>query len=172
MQFKNFTYELKKLNFGNATKALLSPSLYRGAVPQSQHAFMPDIFPIGNNTTNFFSYTNLASAIYAYENCPPLNAIVNRKALAFINAEISVINSVGSLSNSPQAKKLMKIFKSPNKLQTRAQFLAQLQIYIDLVGFAIILPIIPVGYENISDADSFWVLPPSTVELVQKNKRY
>ncbi len=52
----------------------------------------------------------------AYECCAPVNAIINRKAQAYINGKTWVLNTRGKEATGVEAKKLQALFKIPNPL--------------------------------------------------------
>lgn len=171
MSLKEAGKQLLQLNFGKSISELVTPSSYRGGsgssvavVPPSRSVPM-DIMSFGGNGVGaYFSWGGVSSALQAYEKCPPLQAVCNRRALAFTNGEITIINSANKPSTSSQSKKVLKLLQNPNPLQTRAAFLAQIHIYIDLVGYAIVVPIRPVGFE-MYESDTMWVIPPTLCNI-------
>jgi hypothetical protein len=74
------------------------------------------------------------------------------------------LNSAGNPSQSPEAKKLRALMKKPNALQNWDQFEAQLYIYMQIFGYAVILPRKPFGFPN-TDATSMWIIPPHMLEI-------
>lgn len=118
----------------------------------------------GDGVGAFFSFDGIASCLQAYERCAPLQAVCNKRALAFTNAEISIKNSMGKPSTSSQSKRLLKLLKNPNPLQTTAAFLGQILTYVDLVGYAVVVPMRPVGFE-MNEAENMWVVPPTLTSL-------
>lgn len=166
MNLKAVGKEIVKANFGNAFNQLLGTGSYRGNTPRNLKEGLPiDIVNFGGDGVGaFFSWTGISSSLTAYDECPPLQSVCNRRALAFINGEISILNSAGKPSTSPQSKKVLKLLNNPNPLQTRSQFLAQIHIYLDLVGYCVVVPLRPVGYE-MSEAEQLYVVPPIMAEL-------
>jgi hypothetical protein len=112
----------------------------------------------------YFKYANYASAVDAYNRCPPVSAIINRKAQAYINGWTWVLNSRGKEAQGSEASKMRNLLNKPNPLQSRKQFEAQGYIYQQLFGFNIILPIKPAGFPNI-DATSLWNIPASWIDF-------
>lgn len=118
-----------------------------------------------------FSYSGHNSSLKAYQKCPPVTAIINRKAQAFINGKTWVLDKEGKVSTSKQAKKLASLLAQPNPLQSQMQFEAQMYIYQQLFGFTILLPIKPVGYPNI-EATRLWNIPPFMVDIEETEKLF
>lgn len=153
----------------------LSPSTYPGTldVSSTQRASLPFFF--GNNGIDYkFSYSGIDSAMKAYQHCPPLTAIINRKAQMHINGKTWVLNNRGKEATSEEAKKLRKLLGKPNPLQSWKQFEAQQKIYIQLFGFCIVMPIIPTGYKQFGpiEATSLWNIPPYMVDIQETNKLF
>jgi len=114
----------------------------------------------------YYKWENYNSAVEAYRRCPPVPAIINRKAQAFINGKTWVLNSAGKeAKTSEDAKKITRLMKHPNALQSQKQFEAQGYIYQQLFGFNIILPIKPVGFNDNIDASSLWNIPASWIDI-------
>jgi hypothetical protein len=61
-----------------------------------------------------FNYSGHESAIKAYTTCPPVSAIIDRKAQAYINGKTWILNTKGKESFTPEAKQLRKLFTLPN----------------------------------------------------------
>jgi hypothetical protein len=157
----------KSLAYGDYID-LVAPSIYRGGLFNGQFFFG------GNGIDYRFKYMNHNSSIYAYECCPPLAAVINRKAQCYINGLTKIINTQGKESQSPEAKKLKKLLSRPNPLQTWRQFEAQQYIYIMLFGFCITMPVMPAGFEDSSarDAQSLWNIPPYMVVIEESEKLF
>lgn len=159
--------------FGKAFSELLAPTTYRGgsAVGQSiagspQKKNVPtDIMMFGGDGVGaFFSFDGINSCLQAYERCAPLMAVCNKRAKAFTNGRLSITNSMGKPSTSSQSKRVLKLLQNPNPLQTTAAFLAQIFTYIDLVEYAVVVPLRPVGFD-MNEAESLWVIPPTLTSL-------
>jgi hypothetical protein len=154
--------ELVKANFGNVIKTL---SYSEPVNPSSYRQVGNGMWFFGNDGIDvWFSHTGCKSAMKAYEECAPLNAVINKKAQSFTNGKTLVLNSAGKESQSPEAKKLRKLLKKPNGIQNFEEFEARLYIFTQLFGWAMILPIKPFGFPNI-DATSLWILPPHMLEI-------
>jgi hypothetical protein len=175
-QFLTAGKELLNGNFEGAVKSLsghethpipLSPGSYRGA-QDGQQWFAEMV----GGSYFYFTYGGHKSSLTAYECCPPVNAIINRKAQAYINGKTWVLNTRGKESTSAEAKKLQALFKKPNPLQSWKQFEAQGYIYQQLFGYTIILPIKPVGFKENIDASALWNIPPFMVDIEETNKLF
>lgn len=166
--------ELMRGNFEGAVKSVstyepipLSPDSYRGAAG-GQPWFAEYV---GGNFF-YFTYSGHDSSLKAYVKCPPVNAIINRKAQAYINGKTWVLNTQGKESMTAEAKKLRALFKRPNPLQSWKQFEAQGYIYQQLFGYTIILPIKPAGFKENIDATALWNIPPFMVDIEETNKLF
>lgn len=171
--------ELIKGDFGRALKSLspyswdVSPISYRPSIGTGD---TPHFFETNGSTYFYFTWSGHNSSQRAYERCPPLNAIINRKAQAYINGKTFVLNTQGKAkgkeATSADAKKLQTLFKRPNPLQSWKQFEAQGYIYQQAFGFNILLPIKPVGFKENIDASSLWNIPPSMIDIEETNKLF
>lgn len=171
--------ELLKGDFGTALKSLtppdpfyVSPVDYRPSIDQSGNWF----FEQHGKCFFYFTYTGHPDSQRAYEQCPPVNAIINRKAQAYINGKTWVLNTQGKAKGKEAtgeiANKLRKLTTKPNPLQSWDQFEAQGYIYQQLFGFNIILPIRPAGFKDNIDATSLWNIPPTMISIEETNKLF
>jgi hypothetical protein len=170
--------ELIKGDFDTALKSLspysydLVPQSYRPSIASNDNWF----FEANGKAIFHFKYGGHNSSVRAYECCPPINAIINRKAQAYINGKTWVLNTQGKAkgkeSTSAEAKKLQALFKKPNPLQSWKQFEAQGYIYQQLFGYNIVLPIKPLGFKDNIDASMLWNIPPSMVDIEETNKLF
>ena len=110
----------------------------------------------------------------AYQYCPPVSAIVNRKSEAFINGVTTIVNRSGKGKgkevNSEAADKIRNLMARPNPLQSWAQFEAQYYAYYQIYEYCIILPIKPVGYNDPIDTTRLWIIPPMMVDIEESQK--
>jgi hypothetical protein len=122
-----------------------------------------------------FSYTGHSSAVKAYSKCAPLTAIINKKAQAYINGKVYIVNKKGKArdkeSKSGVAEKITTLRAKPNPFQSEREFDAQQYIYQQLFGYCLVLPIKPVGFTNI-DATALWNIPPSMVDIEETRKSF
>ncbi len=110
MSLKEAGRELIKANLGLALNQLINPATYgNNALPATTN--IPyDIMSMGGDGVGaYYAWNGTASSLTAYEQCPPLKAVCNRRALAFTNAEISIRNSLGKTSTSTQANKITEV---------------------------------------------------------------
>lgn len=109
----------------------------------------------------------------AYQFCPTVASICNRKAEAYINGQTKILNVAGKAkgkeSDNEAAKKIRQLMSRPNTLQSGSQFEAQCYLYYQIYGFCIILPVKPSGFENV-ETKAFWVIPPSLIEIKEREK--
>jgi portal protein len=147
------------------------PSTYR-STPDGTPWFME----MNGGSVFHFKYSGHTSSLKAYKDCAPLNAIINRKAQAYINGKTWVLNTTGKAkgkeSTSEAATKIKNLFAKPNPLQSWKQFEAQGYIYEQIFGFNMVLPIKPVGYKDNIDATSLWNIPPSMIDIEETNKLF
>lgn len=168
-RFKIAGKELIKGNIGNAFKSALGtldPLTYR-----SSKDFW--LFGAGEGGEDIhFSYSSLNDALKAYINCPPVSAIVQRKAQAHINGKTWVLNTQGKAkekeANGEVATRLKTLMARPNALQSWTQFEAQMKSFLLLFGFCPILVVKPVGFDA-TYARSLWILPPWLLEIEESD---
>jgi hypothetical protein len=122
-----------------------------------------------------FSYSGHQSSLKAYEKCPPLTAIINKKAKAFLNGRTFIVNKKGKAkdkeSTSEVATKLKALRAKPNPFQSERDFDAQQYIYQQLFGYCLMLVIKPVGFANY-EATRLWNIPPSMVDIEETRKSW
>lgn len=123
----------------------------------------------GNHT--YFKYNDYSSCIEAYNRCPPVQAIINRKAQAMINGKTWVQNTKGKEATSADAVKIRRLLDQPNPIQSGKQFEAQLYIYYQMFGFAIVFPIRPFGFDPV-DTKSMWNIPVNWVDWDQTMENF
>jgi hypothetical protein len=143
------------------------PSSYRG-VRDGSSWFMET----HGGSHFYFSYAGHSSSLTAYQKCPPVNAIINRKAQAYINGITYVLNSKGKEAQSEEAKKLRNLLQKPNPIQGWEEFEAQGYIYQQLFGFNLLFIVKPVGFKENIDATSMWNIPPSMIDIEETNKLF
>lgn len=156
---------IKSLGGTSFSKYPLDPANYRGLMGEF---FLPG----GQGPVEKFIYTDLSCCVGAYEACPPLTAIINKKAAAYTNGKTWVMDMEGKESNTEYANKIRARLAKPNPIQTWKQFEAQQKIFVELFGFSILLPIMPIGYTNVIDCSSMWNIPPSMVDIKETNKLF
>jgi hypothetical protein len=158
--------ELTKGNIGNAIKSFtIGASTYNR---NSQGGLW--LFENGNPVTHF-AYENINSSLKAYAKCPPITAIINKKAQAFINGKVSIVNTQGKAKNKEAtgdiATSIKALMKRPNPLQSWKQFDAQNYIYQQISGYCVVLPIKPVGFPN-HKATRLWNIPPWMLNIIER----
>lgn len=147
-----------------------SPANYRGG---------PDgTWFMGNNGFSYkFTYQSNSDARLAFENCAPLAAVILKKAKSYINGNTCIVNTQGKAkgkeANGTDATKIRNLLARPNPIQSWKQFEAQQEIYVDLFGFCILLPIYAFGYDQDPvNAQSIWNIPPNMVDIKETNKLF
>lgn len=105
-----------------------------------------------------------------YAQCPPLNYILNQKALLHNNGIIKLVNP--STLIEPKIKiarfeEYERLLRLPNPLQTEHQFRAQVTTTIQLYRFCAVLKIKPIGFNVPSQ---LWALPSQFLEIERNDK--
>lgn len=122
-----------------------------------------------------FSYTGHNSSLKAFKKCAPFNAIIIKKAQAFINGKTWIINKKGKAKDKEAtgeiARKIRALLANPNPFQSQKEFEAQQYIYQQLFGFCLTLPIKPSGFPNY-DATKLWNIPPCMVDIDETKKSW
>lgn len=118
------------------------------------YSFMP------NWSTNKETAT-MAGQAWAYNNCPPVNSIINKKVRAFTNAKWWIVdeNDDAVTAKIPQVDALKKILRRPNPLQTWNEFSAQAKVYEQTFGEVFLLPVVGVGSFRPEQSETVWVVP-------------
>ncbi len=175
-----FLKELFRGNIGAAVKvATNSVSVPYGPIPIDPSRYTtPDggpgwMFEMGGAQYSYFKYAEYSDGVTAYTQCPPLASILNAKAQAMANGKTWVLsNSDGKESQSREAKIIRELIRRPNPIQSWKQFESQLSIFMDLFGFAIILPIKPAGFDRMLDTTSMWNIPASWIDVQLTMERF
>lgn len=120
-----------------------------------------------NNVTTWSSVTDQNTAYYL-ENCPPLATIINRKAMAFINGNVEVLDLNTDNYVKGKHKQWEDFLKKPNPIQTEKQYMAQLYSYIQAYGYCPVLIKQPAGFKDFSRISAMWILPPQYCKITLK----
>jgi hypothetical protein len=180
-RFKMAGSQLVKGNFGNAIKSLsVAESSFSNLT--FRQAFAPGnesgtwFFGAGPGGEDLhFSFSSLKDAINAYQRCPPVAAIINRKAQAHINGKTFILNTSGKARDKEAtgevAIRLRNLLAKPNPLQSWSQFEAMMKVYITLFGFCPILAIRPVGFDA-TYAKALWILPPFLLDIQESEEMF
>lgn len=170
--------ELLKANIGNVIKSLtlpeevlLNPMLYQGE-PFGKNFWL---FNNEGGEDKYFSFTGNSSLKDAYTKCPPVAAILNRKAQAFVNGKTWILNKSGKAkgkeSSTEVANKIRNLLTQPNKIQSGKQFKAQRYMYQQLYGYAIVFMDKPFGYPTY-EAKSMWLIPNWMCEIEESKELF
>lgn len=119
----------------------------------------------------FFALDSEKDFLRAYRVCPPLKAIIGKRAKAFNSGKLVVVNhSTGKPATG--RKDFYKLLDQPNVLQSQDQFFAQQNIYIDVFGYCPVLTMRAAGMEKIGieGVTAIWNLPPWLFDLDYTNK--
>lgn len=120
-----------------------------------------------NGTTIEIDLSNHKGVYEAYVKCPPISAIISRKASMLNNGEWEFLNANNdNYLRGQEAEYYANLFSNPNPLQNRRQWLTQVYTYMMLFGYCPILLIEPIGFErDRKDVKSMWCLPPWMLDI-------
>jgi hypothetical protein len=147
---------------------IIDPSTFRG-FGESDYDGGMWFFGDGSKEIRPFTYINKQSPVLAYNLCPPVSAIINRKTQAFSNGNTTLTNIAGKAKGKESdglfATKIRTLLNQPNRIQSGSQFEAQLYAMVQLYGWALVMPMIPYGFTEISDATALWILPNWLIDI-------
>jgi hypothetical protein len=149
---------------------ILDPRTYRSATD----GFW--LFGAGPNKTDIhFSFSSLNDCIKAYECCPPVSTIINRKAEAHINGKTYIVNTQGKAKEKEAtgevAARIRRVMSQPNPLQDWMQFDAMVKVYVQLFGYCPILMIRPTGFDG-SYCTRLWIIPPFLLDIEESDELF
>jgi len=115
------------------------------------------------------TFTGQNSSLKAYLKCPPLAAIINKKAQAFINGKTWILNKKGKAKDKESytevAVRVRDLLANPNPFQSQKEFEAQMYTYMQLWGFSVLFfGGKPVGYD-FTEAKRMWNIPPCMIDI-------
>lgn len=159
--------ELMKGNIGNAitamamksvTSELVNPSVWRGG----------NFFFGVNGADKAFIWGNFNSSLLAYQKCPVVSSIINKKAKYLINGKRTILDANKKEATSTQAVAIKKLLDRPNYIQSGLQFRAQGNVYKQIYGYCPVLVIKPVGFEEDYSKWKLWNIPPWMLQIRDK----
>jgi len=160
--------ELIKGNIGNAIMAIASKSVASELIQPSRWRNGNFFFGV-NGADKAFIWGNFNSSLIAYQFCPIVSAVINKKAQALVNGKTVVkTDDDKRVANTVYAKAILKLMKRPNALQTGKQFKAQGNIYKQIYGYCPVLIIKPVGFEGDPSVWKLWNIPPWMLQIRDK----
>ena len=161
--------ELMKGNIGNAIKiaAINTKSVESELIQPSRYRNGSFFFGV-NGADKAFIWGNFNSSLVAYQQCPVVSSIINKKASCIINGVTKVVDAENKEVTTAQAIALRKLLKKPNTIQSGKQFKAQQSVYKQIYGYCPVLVIKPVGFEADYSKWKLWNLPPWMI-LAQTN---
>lgn len=116
-------------------------------------------------------YADYGSYRDAFFRCPPLAAVVLRKAAAATNGRTS-ISSGGRESKGREARKINALMQSPNPYQTGREFEMMRNVFVQVFGWCLVVFLKPEGFGGNRDATSMWIVPPDMLEMEYSSKEY
>lgn len=156
--------EFFKGNFGNAVTALTNKSYGSQLIQPARYRNGNFFFGV-NGADKAFIWGNYNSSLTAYQQCPVVSSIINRRAQCMINGIRYVMDGKGKESKTPQAVALRTLLARPNQFQSGTRFFAQNNVYKGIYGYCPVLVIKPVGYESDFTKWTMWNIPPWMVQF-------
>ena len=133
-----------------------------------------------NNGNFFYSFSgsrtiqntlNVYGQARAYSTCAPISGIIQRKAKAFNNGKVFLLDANGKESTVSYAKSLMSLMDRPNALQTWSQLMNQLYTYYNIFGEVFLFALTPTGFEgDVTKIKSLWVIPNWIMTVTETGK--
>lgn len=155
-------------SFFNPPKQYIDPSTY--TTPDGQGGWFYEF--LSPNQHTYFKYTGYNSCVDAYRRCPPVPAIINRKAQCFINGITWLLDEKGKVAEGPELVQFKKLMIQPNPIQAWRDFQAQMYVYYQMFGFCIILPVKPVGFTERLEVSSLWNIPACWIDVQRTMDRF
>lgn len=156
--------QLLKGNFGNAFTALAMKSITSQLIQPARYRNGNFFFGI-NGGDKAFIWGNFNSSLIAYQQCPVVSSVINRKALCLINGKRVINNVKGKEDKSPQGIAIRNLLNRPNPLQNGKQFRAQGNVYKEIYGYCPVLKMVPVGFEEDFSKWTLWNVPPWMIQI-------
>ncbi len=162
------------MSFLSAVKS--SPVLTGTIDPRTYRSGMNDFWLFGagpKGTDIHFSFSSLNDYIKAYDCCPQVGTIVDRKAEAHSNGKVWLLNTQGKarekVATGEVASRINKVLTQPNPLEDWDTFDAKVKIFVQLFGYCPILKIRPVGFDG-SYITKLWIIPPFFLEIEESEQ--
>lgn len=93
-------------------------------------------------------HTPMGQAL-AYRIVSPVRTIINRRASAFGNGRIWVLDKDGNEPSTTEANEARNLLLQPNPLQTWEEFYIQQKIYKNIFGFCPVYKVRPIGFTSV-----------------------
>lgn len=107
--------------------------------------------------------------LIAFNSCPPLKAIISKRAKAFNVGKIEILNkNTGNFARGSEANGIKDKLNRPNAIQTGKQFFSQQNHYIDIFGYCPVIIIRPAGM--VDEISSIWNVPPWLFDIEYTGK--
>lgn len=104
-----------------------------------------------NLTVNTLLFgTGVSFQSNAYDLCPPLQAVINKKAQAITSGNIISVDESGNPVNNASFREAMKVIENPNEYQNQDEFLRSLEAFINVYGVAYVYKIKPIGFNKVT----------------------
>lgn len=103
----------------------------------------------------------------AYKRCSPLATVISRNAMSLANGNVYVVDQDDN--ELKKYKWVISLLNEPNPIQTKTEFLFQLDTYRQLYGEVFVIKNIPVGF---SEPTSLWVINPEYIDIDLTGKLY
>lgn len=156
--------ELMKFNIGNAITAITTKSVVSELIQPSRWRNGNFFFGV-NGADKAFVWGNYNSSLTAYQQCPVVSSIINKKAQAAVNGKQLIMDDKGKESQTAVAKALRKRLANPNRIQSGRMFRAQGKVYKQIYGYCPVLIMKPAGFENDITKWTMWNIPPWMLQV-------
>lgn len=133
----------------------------------------PDFIPVGTEEqvlkisgrdAKWLGLENRLQQKYAYEYCFPLASVIDRLAEADTNGVMQILRLAGKgaedFSTTPFAQRMNRLLERPNPSQSWEEFRGQQKVYMKIYGYCPVLPVLPAGFTDPSEASMLLNLPP------------
>jgi hypothetical protein len=132
---------------------------------QTGAGFIPNGFDgetiyLKGNDANWLGLRNANMQYWAYVYCSPLASIIDKQAECDVNGVLEVLKLNNDYTQSPNAARMAKLLRRPNKMQTWEQFRGEQVVYKKIFGYCPVFVIKPSGFTDNTYASSMWNLPP------------
>lgn len=99
-----------------------------------------------NKTSSILRQSGTQFQSSCYDNCPPLQSVINKKAQAVTKGKIISVDKEDKIIKSVAFDNAMKVLNNPNKYQTRNQLIRTIETFMQVYGAAYVFKIESVGF--------------------------
>lgn len=158
MKTRGFLDDLFGTIAGGAFPAMTDPADF---IPIDDHG---GTFNIKGSKASWMGLKNRTQQKKAYEFCFPVSTVIDRLAECDLTGTVEIFRLAKKGKNkvleSDWATRMKDLLANPNPLQGWYQFRGQQIMYKKVFGWCLVLPILPVGFDDPSDAITMVNIPP------------